>query len=93
MHLDSVKQIELTQPFDFPGLIRNSTPFNYQSSMCVVIGWNGHGTNTLRNERSAYVHNAVFSLDGTASVLYVYNSCLELQGLSKCPMASSLDLQ
>lgn len=90
MHLDSVKQIELTQLFDFPGLIRDSTAFNYQSSMCIVVGWNGHGTNALHNEcSSAYVPSAVFLLD-SASVLYVYNCCLELQGLSKCPMAISL---
>lgn len=91
MHLDSVKQIELTQPFDFLGLIRDPTAFNYQSSMCIVVGWSGHRTNALHNKCSrAYVHSAVFLLDSARSVLYVYNCCLELQGLSKCPMAISL---
>lgn len=95
MHLDGIKQIEQTQPFDFLSQIRDASAFNFQGSMCIVVPeGNGRGTHALQNEHTGAVHGAVLLSDSArSSVLYMYNCCPELQGPSKCPMAGSLALR
>lgn len=53
MLLDSIKQIELTQPFDFFSQVRDASAFNFQASMCIVVPEeNCRGTHALQNEHT-----------------------------------------
>lgn len=89
MLLDSIKQIELTQLFDFFGQERDAS-----ASVGIVVQ-GGTVVGHMCSRMSTQVHSStvLWSDSARSSALYVYNSCPELQGPSKCPMAGSLALR